>query len=371
MRKDIARFGPSRRTVRVFTETDRIIVQWYHLGRPKRRSWANTPAGRQDAKAWARGFAEARELPAPDEAPLTLRDIWTRYTEAEFPHLRKNSKRIYAEYWRKWERMWGREFVAEHTTKDMAPQFRAALEKQGLSVASVRQAIRTAKLVYRWAEDNDHLERNALERYRFKVAKDKRPVSPAEFTGAEFLALLAQFRPDLDSQWRPYVALALCGLQGVRQNAVLHLQWADVDLEAGRVTWRAEWDKLGNTWSQPLRPASRVALEHALAWREKHKRNDPWVFPAGSSKSTQPTYSIQSLWAALQRAERKAGIAHQARRGGHGLRRLLSGDVWEATGDAMLALRAIGDRDPRQMDRYLKDRDDRVDSAFAKLDESR
>jgi hypothetical protein len=61
-------------------------------------------------------------------------------------------------------------------------------------------------------------------------------------------------------------------------------------------------------------------------------------------------------------------LQHRARRAGHGLRRLLAGEVNALTGDAMLAMLSIGDRDIRQANRYLKKRDTRVRGAFDALD---
>jgi integrase len=160
----------------------------------------------------------------------------------------------------------------------------------------------------------------------------------------------------------------LCWTQGARQHAVLHLQWRDIDLDARRITWRAAWDKVGRERAQPLREPAIAALTRALAHRERLAYSGPWVFPAGSTKSAWETYSIQSLWAALMSAERRSGVEHKRQRGGHGLRRLLTGDVNALTGDPMLALHAIGDTDARQAARYIVPREDRIKAAFEGLD---
>ena len=92
------------------------------------------------------------------------------------------------------------------------------------------------------------------------------------------------------------------------------------------------------------------------------------MFPSGSRKSQQPVYTAQSLWAALQGAEKAAGIAHSDRRAAHGLRRMLFNDVMEATGNPGTAMAAIGDTDLRVASRYLKTRDDRLVKAFEAMD---
>ena len=68
-----------------------------------------------EAKAWATGFAEARTFGrsvSPAEH-LTVRQLWERYTEAEFPHLRPKTQTNYTGHWKKWELFLGRHFIAE------------------------------------------------------------------------------------------------------------------------------------------------------------------------------------------------------------------------------------------------------------------
>ena len=363
-RKTIARLGARRRTVRVFIESDGglVRVQWRRDGRLLTRSYPNTRAGQTEAKAFARGLAESggQRRAAPGKS---LRDVWSAYADDQFPHLRERSRHLYREYWLHWEAMWGRTFVAESTTRVMISEFRKALDARGLAPATVGESIRTVRRVYRWAEDAKLIARNEVEGYRYKVAKERRPVAPDEYRADEFTQLLASFRPALASQWRPYVAIALCGFQGARQHSVLHLRWEDIDLAARQVVWRSTWDKLGREWTQPLRDGAIAALRIA-----KQRQDGPWVLHSASSKNRRPTYSAQSLWAALKAAEHRADVANKPRRAAHGLRRLLAGEVNAATGDATLALLAIGDTDIRMATRYLKKRDDRVRAAFDQLD---
>lgn len=371
MRKDLWRFGAKRRTIRVFVETGgaMVRVQWREKGKVKTESRPNTRAGRAEAKAFAKGVADRRI--APPAAPrLTLREMWKKYEDDRFQHLRPRSRALYAEYWRYFEDMWGRDVVAEDVTRDMLVKLRKMLDARGLAVTTVGEIIRTVKRVYRWAEGSELIARNRISGYEYRIAKERRPASPAEYRTDDFAKLLQAFRPALASQWRAYVVLAVCGYQGARQNAVLHLRWDDIDLEQRRVTWQSRWDKMGREWTQPLRDGTLAALEIARTHRGREEYRGAWVFWAASSKSEQPTYSAQSLWRALREAEKRAKITHERRRGAHGLRRLLSGDVSALTGDPLLALHAIGDTDIRQAQRYLKKREDRVRDAFEQLDKN-
>ncbi len=106
-------FGPSRGGVRVLVERggELVRVQWYDDGIRRVKSWPNTRDGRAEAKAWGRGFAEARTLgPRPTAPRLTLRQLWERYFEAEFPHLRPKTQTNYREHWSRWELFLGRDF---------------------------------------------------------------------------------------------------------------------------------------------------------------------------------------------------------------------------------------------------------------------
>jgi len=266
----------------------------------------------------------------------------------------------------KWENAWGIHFPVENTTLDMAHQFRRDLTRLGLATTTNRQTVRTVQMVYAWGERNELITRNRLRLFRFRVSKDERVESPAEYRDDDVMKILAALDPKLRTQWRPFVALAVCGAQGVRQHAVLHLKWDDV--QGDTVTWQKAWDKLGREWSQPVRNLTRVALEVARFWREELDYTGPWVIPSGSAKNRSETYSAQSLWSALCDAEKRAGIPHIKGRGAHGLRRLLAGNVAELTGDAVLAMNSIGDTDVRMASRYLKKRNDRIDDVFRRLD---
>jgi integrase len=371
-RKTLATYGSRGFKVRVLVHNPETVrVQWNEGPRGhkklKTRDWPNNPAARTMAKEWAKGFAEARILPVA-AAQLTLRMLWERYAEAQFPQLRQRSQEIYTEYWTLWERIWGRDFLAEDATLEMVDQYRTALRKRGLQASTIGETIRTVKRVYKWGMGRELLTRNRIAAYEYRVHKDERRESPAEYSAVEFAQILAALNPDSPEQWRAHVAIAICGFQGVRQNAALHLKWADVDELEGRITWRSEWDKRGKEWVQPLRSPTRAALAIARAHHVRMGITSDWVLPTASSKSKLEVYSAQSLWSALRRAEGRSGVATVDRRAAHGLRRLLAGEVNALTGDVTTAMHAIGDTDLRVMTRYLKKRDDRVESAFDGLD---
>lgn len=375
-KKVLATFGPKGARVRlILHDASTVRAEWYagpkgQKGR-KVKDWPNTAAGKKEARAWAKGFSDARTLPGAPEY-VSLRVLWEKYITAESHHLRPRTQQLYAEHWRYWERTWGREFDARQTTIGMMDDFRTALVKRPLGVAFIGRIIRTVKRVYKWGRTRHYLTVNPIGDYEYKIGKDNMPESPEEYSQDEFERLMATLDPDDGRKWRAFVGLSLCGWQGVRENAAVHLAWDDVDFETATLTWRKRWDKRGREWTQPMRAETRAALEAARVWRERTGYVGPWVLPANNPGSKRDgTYSPQSLIASLRTAEREAKVPYKRGRGPHGLRRLLAGNVAEATGNAVLAMRSIGDTDVRMANRYLKRRDTEVRAAFDAVDKRR
>lgn len=362
-RTTLATYGTHGRSVRVFRERHLARVQWRRDGLVKTESFPATPEGMREARAFAEGVAATLAGRRAAE-PLTVRALWSRYTEAEFPHLRPRTCTLTAEGWHRWELFVGAGTLAtDHGTATLA-RFRAGLDAL-FAVSTVRRAIRSVRVVYNWGEAQELLA-SRFHGYRFKVAKDKRAPAVAEYRRADYERLKAALPLDSSRTWRAGVVLRICGAQGARQNAVRHLRVDDCDLTVDRVHWRAEYDKLGREEWQPLRRDAREAIEAALRWRQQTGYTGPWLIPA--QRVDQP-YSAQSLWWSLTHAEQRAGIPHLPNRGAHGLRRMLAGDVLALTGNPRLAMRAIRDTDLRVMERYLVDRDDQMEAVFRTLDE--
>lgn len=87
------------------------------------------------------------------------------------------------------------------------------------------------KTVYNWAQRRELVGMNRLALYRFKVAKDLRPEPPAEYTREERDAILQALHPHRHTERRTWAAVTIAAYQGARMNAILHLQWEDLDFE--------------------------------------------------------------------------------------------------------------------------------------------
>jgi integrase len=366
-RNPIAKYGHGKRAVRVFTEAGYVRVMWRERGARRYQSWPDTKDFRREAKAYAEGLSDT--LGKPKETPtLTARQLWDRYREIGFPHLRPNTRRLYETRWAKWELFIGANFLPDEVTLEHVDEFRLALTARGMAVNQIREIIKVAKVVHNWGESRELIVRNRLSKYRFKVGKEEPVHEPAEYSADERDRLIAAVNPRLGTQWRPWALLMILGHHGVRETAAVHLRWEDIDYENKEVIWRAEFDKLGREWRQALTWEMVSALMWAAWWRKKFGDTSPWVFFSrdrrnGSRRdgNARPgVYRIQSLWAALTGAEARSGVGHRPYRAAHGLRRMVAGEVLALTGDPVLAMHYIGDTDLKTMKRYLKRRDDRL-----------
>jgi integrase len=100
-----------------------------------------------------------------------------------------------------------------------------------------------------------------LEKFRIPSEKDpKRPVLD-EPTIRALLSVAQDIHPFLRS------LIILAGRTGRRLSSILNLLWEDVDFEKGTIRWRAEHDKIGQTWVVPMQREVRAEL---LQFRKEH-----------------------------------------------------------------------------------------------------
>lgn len=377
MRKRIATYGKRGALVRVMQITTdgvmRHVVMWGPRSAREQESFPGNAAGKKEAIAFAEAFVaesarlkEADRHPAPPSETITTRALFVAFMIASEHAIRPRTRALYREHWARWVAYYTDSKPAGALTIDDCEGFRAELQRVGLATATIQKTIGTIRVVYNYAERTGKIARNAWHMFRFKVAKEQRTKQRAEYRQEEFLAIWRQFDPTKGPQWRSYVAIGLLGIYGMRQNAVLHLKDPDdINEKTGTLHFRSEWDKQGEEHVLPILPLTREILTVARAWRERDQYTGPWLLYSGHALNTGETYTISSLWLALKKAEKKAGIAKVRWRAGHGFRRGLVGDLLAAGNDMDLALKAIGDSDPRMAKSYAVKRNERIDRALA------
>jgi integrase len=329
------------------------VVQWTEQGGRVQRAFPLTAKGKQEAEAFAKAFVAH----AP-RAVRTTRALWDAYQADQFPTLRPNSRRLYATAWAHWEKFYGGHRDPSDLTLEECGEFRRWLDvKAGLGLNTARGTIRVVRTVYNWGEPRDLITKNRWHGYRFKVLKGTEPAPRAEYRAEEFLAMWRELDPAKATQWRAWVALGLLGIYGNRQHAILALRWEWITEDT--IVIPAAVEKTGKAMPLPMLPLTAHILSVAKGWRERVGYDGPHVLFAGSSKGTNQSYTIQSFWAQLRRVERDAKVPRIVGRAGHGFRRMLVGDLADATGDVGLALQAIGDS-LAMAKHYRTRRDDRI-----------
>lgn len=105
--------------------------------------------------------------------------------------------------------------------------------------------------------------------------------------------------------------LVLAHETGHRIGAVRQLRWSDIDLDAQRITWRAEHDKVGREHVTPLSAGAVAAL--AAARRRHQAIGDVWVFRShGDGAKPWSRFYVRQVWDRLATA---AGIPSGERYG--------------------------------------------------------
>lgn len=158
--------------------------------------------------------------------------------------------------------------------------------------------------VLHWAsgadEDAPHfLARNPWrwERRRaqsMRMPKEKDPRRPG--IGEEQHQRVLAHSPN----WRFALTAVLCRATLHRMNSVRQLRKEDVDLEAGRVRWRGEYDKTGRELVTPLPP------EAVQAIREAPPVLSPWLIPSEKDPSRPVSRSVLNDW--MGKVKERAGV---------------------------------------------------------------
>lgn len=402
-RKTLYEAGRRGDSIRVLVDErrDRVVVQYRDSkGLARKRFFDNTREGKAEARAWAQSYhatrAELEQVKTPVLA-TSLELLWRAFVDSPtYAALREKTKIAYGYRWAKWELFLGADASPDSTTVLDVDRFISRGTKIGIALNQIRQVINTARVVYKWGQTRKLVRTNELSLFRWQQPKDAPTIEPPEYSEEEYLALLRSCSPQDGTRWRLWVVLMLAGHHGMRANAVLHLRWTDIDDKEGIIVWPAQYQKNGRDHVQPLTWDAVSGFETARLWRRRMSYTGPWVIPAGggnsklgqtvkAAESRQRAFSRQTMrsyrkertreqdvpytyggmWAALRKAEERAGVTHLEYRALHGMRKMSAGNVADATNDARLGMEWIGDRDPKQMNRYLKRRTDRMERAAA------
>lgn len=364
-------YGSRGRSVRVFVETftdptrqPLVRVEWREHGKRKTESLPNSRDNQKRARAYAAGVAERLSLHGVARADqITMRVLGERYLLAHpTPETwRPKTRTTFLARWKVWLAFATPERAIDTVTPETLDEFRAALRAQDYAVNQIANHVQMVKSVYRFARVRKYFLENPIADYTMQLSRDQRRLEVPEWSAEECAKILAALDPRSSRTWRAYVAIVLGAMLGGRANALLHLEWRDVDLAARTIRWRPELDKLGKDRLQPLpRDAVRV-LRIARVWRRRMHYEGAFILPGTSRRRSRSTgelpYSYQALQQALQAAAARAGVRWVDYRAMHGFRRFVVNEVLALTGNLTRAGQYIGDSDIRTLARsYVRAR---------------
>lgn len=363
MRKAIATEGSYGSTANVYQDTlngETVArVEWREHKRrhtetfrgPKREREAEAKAFAEGVVSRLKGFTKA----APKRK--TIGELWDAYLVAKTPDWRPNTKRLNLGRWKSFVNHVSPYTYADLVQMETIDAWRKSLletdTKRGEPMArnQVAHHVAVVKSVWKFAKQRKLLGDNPIADYRLRKGSDDQPAPIPEYTGDEWERILGYFNRRSMAGWRSWAAIALDGMLAPRSNALLHLEWGDVDLSRREVTWRKATDKMGKERVQPLSRDAVFVLRWCRVWcaREANARGftSPFVFPSWHRKRADRPWTYSALNAALHKSADAVGVPRIDYRALHSLRRMSAGNVLAMTGDITKVGLWLGDSDMR------------------------
>ena len=381
--KTVKQIGARGSRVRVFIEAMKsgsklVRVQGLEHGKRRTESREYSHVNERWARAYADGVMNRLQAGTIQRVErLTLHTLFEKYLLAKEPNWRAATGKAERVRWRVVENVLGANTPIEFVSMDTVDEFRAVLRKRkakGKRLTAPNQIahyIGILKRVFRFAAQRKHLVPNPIADYENRLAKDEQRTKMAEYTPAEWKAIIAAFNYRKQREWRPWVAIVLAGILGPRQRALLSLRVDDIDLVSRKVRWRPETDKLGRDRLQPLPRNAVFAIRIALVWHRRMRYSGQWLFPRVEEVRGDVPWTYAALIHFLQSRARQAGVEPKPFVGLHGLRRTAGKNALIAAGgDLTVAASWIGDTDIRTFTRsYVNEREGELVPIAARMED--
>ena len=206
---------------------------------------------------------------------------------------------------------------------------------RGVGNRQIEYDLRWLLAVMNWATTAANRDGRTLLQFNplkgCKLPVEKNPARPV-LTESQYSDLL-NVSDRID--WRFRLALILAHETGHRIGSIRKLMWSDIDLEGGRIHWRADDDKIGFDHKTPM---SEVALHALMEEQRRHPAiGATWMFPAPKDPRKPCSHDLMGQW--WRRAEKLAGLEPAKRRGWHSLRRKFASELKDI---ALADLRDLG-----------------------------
>jgi integrase len=258
-------------------ECNRIAAE--HAVQPQRRDLRQAPS----LQDWCTRYLEIRtDL---TDSTKVLQGKTFEYLRAFFPPMAPIDKisRTAAAEWRAW--------LAKQPARLAKGETDDPKKKPRMSEATVCQHVRTAKVLFRFAVDQDLIAANPFSKLRGSP-----PHVDADFEIIDRKAFERVLEACPSPAWR--TLLALCRLAGLRRGEALRLRWCDVDLAECTITVLPKADDAGRRKETTKQKRREVPIEPRLAkilqeaWELAEVGGSPLVAPVGLNNLDRDAWTI-------------------------------------------------------------------------------
>jgi hypothetical protein len=264
----------------------------------------------------------------------TMQELIRRFRRDELPGMTGRHRKAVARELTLIETFFGKEFHVERLSPRewnalTRQRETGAIDAKGSPVPSAKRqqvgartvaiTLKTLRQLCRWGSTcrrNDGSFLLAHDPTRGQKVPSERNPTREWLDDEEFEAMVAAA-----DTVHPFVhsLLVIAGESGRRIGAIVALRYSDWMPEAGSygaLVWRADSDKLGQTWTAPVTPRLRDEIQRLI--RERPGIGDAYMFPAPDSEGHMDVWLATKWW---KRTEKAAQVPRRKGQGWHSLRR--------------------------------------------------
>ena len=286
-----------------------------------------------------------REAKRRESTTYAFNRLWNLFEEAKSGNRTLKDDRI--RYNLHIAPVFGAKSIPDLTVHDL-DKVRARMEKAGKSPQTVKHVLTLVKRIFNFALQKGYVESiPASLRVTMPTVDNK---VTENLTKEQARRLLQALDEEHDQNLASLVRLAL--FTGMRRNALLNLQWDDLDFERGFITLRGEVAKKGRTEIIPMNAQARELL------LSQPRTQSPYVFPG--RYDGKPRVNLSSF---LHRVRDKAGLP-KSFRPLHGLRHSFASWLASSGQVSMYELqKLLTHSSPQMTQRYAHLHDDALRNA--------
>ena len=269
-----------------------FYIRWSERGRSHELATGTDDRG-QAERFFAEWLLARRQPTAPQRqspAALGIREVLELYIAGRGPELADPARPKYAA-----QRLveWWKERPVDAVTPSTCYAYRDARRRGGVKDGTVAKELGVLRAALRLAMRNGHLSTAPTVEL-----PPKQPGRDRWLTRAEAALLLWESRRMSKARSHLPLFILIALYTGARQEAILGLRWAQVDLIAGRINF----NEAGRTQTNKRRPV--IPIPRGLLWflrKAQARARSPWVISYKGAR-------VRGIRRSFDAAARRAGL---------------------------------------------------------------